>query len=96
MSRLAETFESSQDQENALKQIGGFKQSIQVEILKRSEGDLDKLPELRTAAMEGAFDVRSCSEGLCFEMPEELKAEVKRVIREKGDLTRVIRALKSH
>jgi ParB family chromosome partitioning protein len=93
MSRLAETFESSKAQEDALRQIGGFKQSIQVEILKRSEGDLNKLSELRAAAMEGAFDVRSCSEGLCFEMPEELKAEVKRIIREKGDFTHLIRGL---
>ena len=79
LSKLAETF-SPDEQEKAYKEIGGFKQSIQLEILKRSEGDLSNLSELRTEAMEGAFDTRTCTEGLCFLMPEDLKEQIKKVL----------------
>ena len=55
LSKLAETFSPS-EQETAYNQIGGFKQSIQLEILKRSEGNLNQLVDLRSEAIEGAFD----------------------------------------
>lgn len=83
LSKLAETFSSPQQQEEAINQIGAFKQSIQVEIIKRSGGDLDKLAELKAQAMEGAFDTKMCREGLCFAMSDELKAEIKKLL-EKG------------
>lgn len=81
LSKLAETF-SPQEQEKALNEIGGFKQNIQLEIIKRSGGDLGKLLELKGEAMEGAFDTRMCTEGLCFSLPEELKTQLKRMINE--------------
>jgi len=81
LSKLAATFSSVQ-QETAYQEISGFKQSIQVEILKRSGGDLNQLSELRTEAMEGAFDTKTCTEGLCFELPDELKEHLKKMIQE--------------
>ena len=75
MARLAQTFLPDQ-QEEALRLIDGFRQDIQIKIITESGGDLEKLAELRTAAMEGAFDIRSCSEGLCFDMPPEMKEEI--------------------
>jgi len=84
LSKLAETF-SPQEQEKALNEIGGFKQNIQLEIIKRSGGDLNKLLELKWEAMEGAFDTRMCAEGLCFSLPEELKTQLKRMINEGQD-----------
>ena len=53
LSTLAQTF-SKEEQEGAYQEIGNFEQSIQVEILKRSEGNLEKLGELKEKAMEGA------------------------------------------
>jgi hypothetical protein len=41
---------------------------------------LSKLSELKQLALEGAFDTVMCKEGLCFEMPEELKNEVKKFL----------------
>jgi len=79
LSKLAETFAPDQ-QEEALREIGGFKQTIQLDMLKGSEGNLDLLSALKEKALEGAFDVRTCREGLCFAMPEQLKAEIKRVL----------------
>ena len=76
LSQLADTFPPEQQVE-VLRQIGGFTQSIQQEILKRSGGDQSKVPDLVDQAMDGAFDTHTCREGLCFLMPEELKAEVK-------------------
>ncbi len=75
MSRLGEVFSPDQ-QEEAIKKIGGFKQDIQEEMIRRSGGDLDSLAGLRDEAMEGHFNTRLCREGLCFRMPPELKAEV--------------------
>lgn len=79
LSRLADTY-SPEEQEKVLEGIGGFKQNIQLEIIKRSQGDVNKIPELRAQAMEGLFDVRTCREGLCISMPELLKTEVKRFV----------------
>ena len=93
LSRLAETF-SPDDQDTVLEQIGGFKQSIQQEILKRSEGDFDKLSELKVMAMEGAFNTRTCTEGLCFELPEPLKEYLKKMINDGKDLKSVVKKLK--
>lgn len=72
MSRLSETF-SPEHQEQVLDRIGGFKQDIQVEILKSSAGDIERLEELRESALSGAFDTRFCRDGLCFMMPDDLK-----------------------
>ena len=79
LSKLAETFEGKR-QERALEEVGTFKQNIQLEILKRSGGDLDKLSELKEEAIEGAFNLRTCREGLCFVMPEELKDRIKKML----------------
>jgi len=79
LSKLAETF-SPDGQEEAYDKISGFKQTIQLEILKRSGGDLNKLSELRKEAMEGAFDTRICTEGLCFLLPEDLKEQIKKTL----------------
>lgn len=83
LSKLAETF-SKDEQEKVLKEIGGFKQNIQLEILKRSQGDVGKIGELRAQAMEGLFNMVQCREGLCMSMPENLKEEVKKFV--EGDL----------
>ena len=55
-------------------------------MLKRSEGNLGLLSTLKEKAPEGAFDVMTCREGLCFAMPEQLKAEIKRVLAQGQDL----------
>lgn len=83
LSKLAEMFDAK-DQEKVLDQIGGFKQNIQLEILKRSQGDVRKISELKIQAMEGLFDIITCHEGLCVSMPENLKDEVKKFVN--GDI----------
>jgi len=88
LSKIAETFKE-EDQEEALDKIGGFRQSIQLEILKRSSGDPEKLEQLRKEALEGAFDTKICR-GIdeCNFMPDELKPLIKKAIaefEEKGD-----------
>lgn len=75
MSRLAQMFPPEQ-QEEALRLINGFKQDIQIKIITESGGDLGELAALRTQAMEGAFDTRACHDGLCFNMPPAMKAEI--------------------
>jgi ParB family chromosome partitioning protein len=82
LAKLADTF-PREEQEEVLERIGGFKQQIQLEIIKRSGGDLSKLEELREQAFEGAFNTRLCK-GLedCPFIPEELIQFVKAAIRE--------------
>lgn len=89
LAKIAETFDR-EDQEEVLDKIGGFKQQIQLEIIKRSGGDLEKLDELREQALEGAFDTKHCR-GLdeCQFIPEELIGPVKEAIKkfeEDGDI----------
>lgn len=83
LAKIAETF-SLEEQEMVLDGIGGFKQQIQLEMIKRSGGDLEKLAELRAQALDGAFNIRTCT-GLseCPLIPEEIKKVVEKL--EKGD-----------
>lgn len=75
MSTLARTFTNPADMTAAWNKVGGFTQRIQAEILKRSGGNLDKLPELVIQAQEGAFDVTMCGTGIhdCPYIPDELR-----------------------
>ena len=59
LSRLASTF-SGNDAVSAYNEISGFTQRVQEEILKRCEGDLERLDELVEEAQEGVFDIRRC------------------------------------
>ncbi len=76
LSKLAETTPQAQ-QAQVLQAIDGFKQGIQQKILAQGRGDLHKIVALRDQALEGAFDMRTCSEGLCFELPDKLKSQIR-------------------
>jgi len=82
LARIADTF-PPEKQEEVLEKIGGFKQQIQLEIIKRSGGDLSKLEGLREQALEGAFDTKPCK-GLddCPFIPKELISPIKTAIKE--------------
>ncbi len=86
LSKLAEIFTSHEDQEKALEAIGGFKQTVQLEILKRSKGSLSNILGLRDKALEGAFDIVTCR-GLkdCSFMPDDLKNEIIRLLGESDE-----------
>jgi len=81
LAKIADTF-SADEQEEVLERIGGFKQQIQLEMIKRSGGDLSKLEKLREMALEGAFDARVCK-GLddCPFIPKELVSSLKVAIK---------------
>lgn len=59
LSKLARTFQGD-EAIDVYEQISGFTQKIQTEIIKRSEGDISKIGELRGSALEGAFEIRHC------------------------------------
>ena len=87
LSKLAEMFDRDH-QEEALALIEGFRQEIQLQLLRESRGNLDRLRELREKAMEGAFDLVMCSEGLCFSLSMELKAKLSKMVAQgEGKLT---------
>jgi ParB family chromosome partitioning protein len=81
LSKLADIF-AIDEQEEVLERIRGFAQPIQLEMIKRSGGDIFKLDELRKQALEGAFDTHLCT-GLddCPFIPDELINTVKQAIR---------------
>ena len=88
LSKIAETF-SPEKQEEILDRIGGFRQQIQLEMIKKSGGDASKLEDLREQALDGAFDTRLCR-GLdeCPFIPKELRELVKGAVKrfeEEGD-----------
>lgn len=81
LSKVAEMF-APEEQDEVLDRIGGFKQPIQLEMIKRSGGEVDELENLREQAMEGVFDTRLCR-GLdkCPFIPPELLEPVKDAIK---------------
>jgi len=82
MSKLATSF-SPEEHERVLETIGGFKQSIQLEILKRSEGKVELLDEMTEKVLSGKFDVNRCkSLNECIYIPEELLPRIVKVVRE--------------
>lgn len=85
LSKLAETFTSADEQETALNEISGFNQKTQLEILKRSNGDIGNLLKLKEQALAGEFDVVMCRDGLCPLMSENLKDRIKRTGKNKKD-----------
>ena len=76
MAAIAKTFEDPTEMVEAFNRIGGFTQTIQAEILKRSAGDVGSLADLVMQATEGAFDIKRCgsSAGDCPHIPEVLRA----------------------
>jgi len=81
LSKIAETF-APEEQEEVLDRVGGFKQQIQFEMIKRSGGDVNELEDLREQALEGAFDTHLCR-GLdeCPFIPQELLEPLKDAIK---------------
>lgn len=93
MSRLAETFAPDQHV-HVLERLKGFKQDIQIEVMKASRGDLDQLEEVRAQAIGGAFDARLCRDGLCFKMPDDLKPAIASLLEDRPhDFAKRIREL---
>ena len=86
LSKLAELF-AVEDQVEALDQVRGLRQKIQLEILKASRGKLKALPRLKAQIVERDLDMRMvCSEGLCLKMPAEWKARIKEHLSGNPDL----------
>lgn len=76
LSKLADMF-APEDQEEALDQLRGLRQPVQLEILRASRGKLSALPRLKAQIVERHLDMRMmCSEGLCFKMPAEWKTRI--------------------
>lgn len=73
LSTLARTFNSPSDAEEAYELVGGFRAGVQAEILKLSEGSLDRLTQLAEDAREGLFNTVTCHDGLCPLLDDDLK-----------------------
>ena len=81
LSLLAELFSDFDNQEYVLDQIGRFKQQVQLEILKLSEGDITKIDALVVQALGGCFSISICK-GLitCPHIPDECRDDVMKLI----------------
>ena len=80
LAELARIFPDKEQQREVLEKIRGFVQPIQVEILKKSRGDFDSIDDLVEQARDDAFNTRTCAEGLCFAMSEDMKREVRKLL----------------
>lgn len=85
--QLARTFDEPADIQRAYKQIQGFSQDIQVQIIRESGGDIRQIPELVLQAQAGAFNVRVCrglaGKLMCEFIPTELAEEVIQLVNER-------------
>lgn len=93
LSLLAQSFPSREDQEWVLMQIGSLPIGTQVEILRRSGGNRDLIPGLTEDALEGVFSLRTCRDGLCFDLPEEFKLQLAKLIRENNVPDKILPSL---
>jgi len=77
LSLLADLFPDFTEQEYVLERIGKFKQQVQMEILKRSGGDISKIDTLVEQALGGCFSIFICK-GLksCPYIPTDCLEEV--------------------
>ena len=77
LSLLAKLFPDFDEQEYVLERIGGFKQQVQEEILKRSGGDISLIDLLTQQALGGCFNIFIC-QGLksCPYIPDEGREEI--------------------
>ena len=81
LSRLAQSFKSPAEQERVLEAISGFKQDIQLKIIKQSEGNLSQISNLKEKALQGAFNTVICRGiGDCTFIPEKLREPIRRMI----------------
>lgn len=80
MAALSRTFSSPDDMLDAYNKTIGFTQEIQKQIIKGSEGDINRIDELVTQAQEGAFDTKMCrglaGKLMCEYIPPELADSV--------------------
>ena len=81
LSLLAELFSVFEDQDYVLERIGRFKQQVQMEILKLSEGNIEKIDSLVEQAIGGYLNIVVC-EGLnkCPYIPDECLPEIVQLI----------------
>ena len=81
LSKLAESFKSPDEQEKVLEAISGFKQDIQLKIIKQSDGDISQIPKLTEKAFQGAFNASVCN-GIdnCSFIPKELRETVRQMV----------------
>jgi ParB family chromosome partitioning protein len=83
---LARTFPDRSDAERVFKEIEGFKQGVQVQIIRESLGNVDRVPELKARALEGAFNTRVCrgvkGVHMCDVIPEDRAEDVLRLVAE--------------
>ena len=86
LARLAQRFPDPDQQLAVWNRIGGFTQDVQQQIIRRTDVQLENLNELVNQAAEGAFDmrvIRNCPYD-CPTIPDELKAQVARMIEAHG------------
>ncbi len=90
MSRLSSTFTSPDEQLRVFDDIKGFTGKMQTEIIKRSEGDISKVPDLVERAMQGEFNVSMCHYGFCDLMSDRLKEKISELIKQERSLDELL------
>ena len=91
MSRLSSTFTSPDEQIQVFDEIKGFTGKMQNAIIKRSEGDISKVPNLVERAMQGEFNVSKYRYGFCELMSDALKEKISELIRQERSLDELLK-----
>ena len=91
MSRLSTTFESPDEQLEVFDSVKGFTAKMQSEIIRRSEGDIAKIPELVERAMAGEFNVTMCQYGFCNYMSDSLKDRISQLLKHGKNLDELLK-----
>lgn len=87
LSKIAKTYDNPIEQEQVYDKIKGFNQKVQIEIIKQTKGDVQKLDEIVFDAQAGIFDTSVCTRGLCDLIPPEFEEKLKDELQQRKKLT---------
>lgn len=87
LSKISNMFPDHMDQDIVHENFKGFSQKIQIEMIKRTKGDISNLKDVVNDAQEGLFNIEFCSRGLCNIIPEDFENLLKEELLKKRKLT---------
>ncbi len=87
LSKLGKAFPDHLQQETVYDKLKGFNQKVQIEMIKRTEGEIDNLDNVVTDAQIGIFDMKVCSRGLCDLIPPDFEEILREELQKRRKLS---------
>lgn len=87
LSKLSKSFPDHIQQETVYDKLQGFNQKVQIEMIKRTEGEIENLDNVVEDAQIGIFDMKVCTRGLCDLIPPEFEEILREELQKRRKLS---------